>query len=123
LKFVGTGDCTFSGSATAGIEINQGNVKVPSATPLGTNGVNMTGGSVEATSAMTFPALTLTSNTTVKADADSVHVATASGSGALTLAGLAGTETIYLDTIASTGGVSSAVNPVHLTSLTTRVMD
>jgi len=40
------------------------------------------------------------------------------GSGALTLAGLAGTETIYLDTIASTGGVSSAVNPVHLTSLT-----
>jgi len=118
LKFAGTGDCTFLGSATAGIEINAGNVKVPSAAPLGTRGVNMTGGSLEATAALTTPALTITNNTTVKASANNVRVATAGGNGSLTLTGAAGNEIIYLDKIASTGGVSSATNRVRFTNLT-----
>ncbi len=117
VKFVGSGSCMFSGSATSAIEIHQGNVKVASATPLGTHGVNMTGGSLEATAAMTLPALTMTNAAAVQADADNVHVATASGNGALTLVGIAGTEKIYLDAVASTGGVSSVTNPVHLTNL------
>ncbi len=118
LKFAGTGDCTFLGSATAGIEINQGNIKVASAIPFGVWGVEMTGGSLEATAPMTFPALTLISDTTVKADTNNVHVATAGGSGELTLTGLDGSEVIYLDAIASAGGVNSAANPVHLSMLT-----
>lgn len=118
LKFAGTGDCTFLGSATAGIEINAGNVKVASATPLGTSGVNMTGGSLEATAALTTPALTITNNTTVKASANNVRVATAGGNGSLTLTGAVGNEIIYLDKIASTGGVSSATNRVRFTNLT-----
>lgn len=118
LKFAGIGDCTFLGSATAGIEINAGNVKVASATPLGTSGVNMTGGSLEATAALTTPALTITNNTTVKASANNVRVATAGGNGSLTLTGAVGNEIVYLDKIASTGGVSSAANRVRFTNLT-----
>jgi len=118
IKFAGTGNCTFSGSAAAGIEINQGNIKVASAIPFGVWGVEMTGGSLEATAPMTFPALTLISDTTVKADTNNVHVATAGGSGELTLTGLDGSEAIYLDAIASAGGVNSAANPVHLSMLT-----
>lgn len=118
LKFAGIGDCTFLGSATAGIEINAGNVKVASATSLGTSGVNMTGGSLEATAALTTPALTITNNTTVKASANNVRVATAGGNGSLTLTGAVGNEIVYLDKIASTGGVSSAANRVRFTNLT-----
>jgi hypothetical protein len=86
VNFNGSGNADFTGSATGDVKISAGNVRVASATPLGLN-VIMNGGSLEATTAMSLPAMAINANSTLTADA-AASLTSLSGTAKLTVAGV-----------------------------------
>lgn len=111
VKFVGTGKCTFSGSA-GNVELSSGTVRVSSSAPFG-GAIHMTGGDLEAVLDFILPTLhvdapgTLTSLAGSDDSSSTMMINIVHGTGPLTLAG-AGDVQIGGSMRANTGGVSSA---------------
>jgi hypothetical protein len=114
VKFVGTGHCEFSGSASSDVELSSGTVKASDASSFGGH-IYMTGGHLEAVLDFTLPTLhvnapgTLTSLAGGDDDSSStMDINIVHGTGHLTLAG-AGDVKISGSMRNNTGGVSSSV--------------
>lgn len=111
VKFVGTGHCDFSGSATGSVELSSGTVKASDASSFG-GAIYMTGGHLEAVVDFTLPTLhvnapgTLTSLAGDDDSSSTMNIGIVHGTGHLTLAG-AGDVLITGSMRANEGGVSS----------------
>lgn len=107
VKFVGTGNCLFTGSVSSNAELKQGNIKVYDMVPFGGD-ISMTGGTLEllvgGTSNHTVPTLHMTNPGTITAAVD-MTLGSVDGSGLLTING-AGGVTFGGDMSSFTGGVS-----------------
>lgn len=112
VKFVGTGHCEFSGSASSDVELSSGTVKASDASSFG-GAIYMTGGHLEAVVDFTLPTLhvnapgTLTSLAGSDDSSSTMDINIVHGTGHLTLAG-AGDVKISGSMRNNTGGVSSA---------------
>ena len=101
VNFNGSGNIDFTGSATGDVKISAGNVRVATATPLGSN-VIMNGGSLETTTAMSIPTLVIDADSTLTADA------------AATLTGMGGASKLTI--VDGSVGGTSIITPANLSA-------